>query len=44
MTKVGESRDLINAFKSSTYFKVTEPYFSEKEAIQEMQKEKPTLL
>ena len=39
-----ESRDLINAFKASTYFKVTEPYFSEKEAIQEMQKGKTDII
>ena len=39
-----ESRDLINSFKSSTYFKVTEPYFSEKEAIQEMQKGKTDII
>jgi ABC-2 type transport system permease protein len=38
-----DSRDLINAFKASTYFKVT-THFSEKEAVEEMQKGKPTLL
>ena len=39
-----ESRDLINAFKASTYFKVTEPYFSEKEAVEEMQKGKTDII
>lgn len=39
-----ESRDLINAFKASTYFKVTEPYFSEKEAIEVMQKGKTDII
>ncbi|MEC5166763.1 ABC-2 type transport system permease protein [Flavobacterium sp. PL11] len=32
------SRELIQSFKASTYFKMTAPFFSEKEAIEEMQK------
>ena len=39
-----ESRDLINAFKASTYFKVTTPHFSEKEAVEEMQKGKTDII
>jgi ABC-2 type transport system permease protein len=39
-----ESRDIINAFKASTYFKVTEPYFSEKEAVEQMQKGKTDII
>lgn len=39
-----DSRDLINAFKASTYFKVTEPHFSEKEAVEEMQKGKTDII
>jgi ABC-2 type transport system permease protein len=39
-----DSRDLINAFKASTYFKVTAPYFSEKEAIEVMQKGKTDII
>ena len=33
-----ESRQLIKSFKSSSYFKITSPFFSEKEAVEEMQK------
>lgn len=32
------SRELIQSFRASTYFKMTAPFFSEKEAIEEMQK------
>ncbi len=39
-----DSRDLINAFKASTYFKVTDPYFSEKAAVEEMQKGKTDII
>jgi len=38
------SRELINAFKASSYFKVTESYFSEKEAIEAMQKGKTEVI
>ncbi|MEM8522022.1 ABC transporter permease [Flavobacterium sp. PL12] len=33
-----ESRALINSFKASSYFNLTAPLFSEKEAVEEMQK------
>ena len=39
-----DSRDLINAFKASSYFKVTEPFYSEKEAVEEMQKGKTDII
>ena len=39
-----DSRDLINAFKASAYFSVTDPHFSEREAIEEMQKGKTDII
>lgn len=33
-----DSRALIQSFKASSYFKITAPFFSEKEAVEEMQK------
>ena len=42
--KSRDSRDLINAFKASTYFKVTDSDFSEKEAVEEMQKGKTDII
>ena len=36
--QTSESRALIQSFKSSSYFKITSPFFSEKEAVEEMQK------
>ena len=39
-----ESRELISAFDASTYFNVTESYFSENKAIEEMQKGKTDII
>lgn len=39
-----DSRDLIDAFKASAYFKITAPQFSEKEGIEQMQKGKTDII
>ncbi len=39
-----DSRDMINAFKASTYFKITDAHFSEKEAAEGMQKGKTDII